>query len=352
MQGVNDMQREITKEERLLDSNGNIANPGFAKKLLWKYDRNDIKAPKIRIKEWDYYYIGTQDYGLCLTISDSGYVSCLSVSLLEFGENPVQYNDSEIGLLPLGKLNLPATSQQGDIHAVVGTADMTFENNGNIRHLYGTYDNFCNSKKCLVFDVFLEDFPEESMVIATPFDKDKHFYYNQKINCMRARGFCEFNGKKYVFGKDNQALGTLDWGRGVWTYDNTWYWGSGQMILDDGSRFGFNIGYGFGNTDAASENMLFYNGTSHKLQDITFNIPMEDGKYLYTKPWSFTSSDGRFEMSFKPVIDRQAPLDLKLICMIPHQVFGLISGKAILDDDTVIEVKDKMVFAERVHNKW
>ena len=68
------MQHEITKPQKLLDENGNIAEPGFAKKLLWQYSRADIKAPKIRIKEWDYYYIGTQDYGLCLTISDAGYV--------------------------------------------------------------------------------------------------------------------------------------------------------------------------------------------------------------------------------------------------------------------------------------
>ena len=36
--------------------------------------------------------------------------------------------------------------------------------------------------------VTLSDIPPESMVIATPFDKDKHFYFNQKINCMRAEG--------------------------------------------------------------------------------------------------------------------------------------------------------------------
>ena len=34
------------------------------------------------------------------------------------------------------------------------------------------------------------------MVIATPWLEDPHaFYYNQKINCMRARGKVEFDGK-------------------------------------------------------------------------------------------------------------------------------------------------------------
>ena len=345
-------QHEITAEQPLLDSKGNIAEPGFAKKLFWKYDRNDIKANKLRIKEWDYYYIGTQDYGLCLTVSDVGYVSSLSVSLLKFGDKPFQMNDSELGILPLGKVNMPSTSVSGDVSTKAGTLEITFNNDGVKRHLFGKYDNFCNSGKTLTFDVVLSDCPEESMVIATPFDKDAHFYYNQKINCMKAEGFVKFDDIDWQFNEENKALGTLDWGRGVWTYDNTWYWGSGQMVLDDGNVFGFNIGYGFGNTSAASENMLFYNGKSHKLDQVKFNIPMKNGDYDYMSPWTFTSNDGRFEMSFKPIIDRVAPIDLKVICMIPHQVFGLISGTATLDDGTVVEVKDKLVFAERVHNKW
>lgn len=48
---------------------------------------------------------------------------------------------------------------------------------------------------------------------------------------MRAEGWFSFDGKKYEFNSENGALATLDWGRGVWTYDNTWYWGSGQMIF-------------------------------------------------------------------------------------------------------------------------
>lgn len=346
------MQHEITKPQRLLDDTGNIAEPGFAKKLYWQYSRADIKAPAMRIKEWDYYYIGTQDYGICLTVSDAAYVSCVSASILRYGKKPKQMNDSEIGAFPMGKLHMPLSSKIGDVHAKVGTAEMTFENDGKSRHLFGTYANYCNTKKPLKFDIVLSDFPEESMVIATPFDKDKHFYYNQKINCMRADGWFSFDGKRYVFNSENEALATLDWGRGVWTYDNTWYWGSGQMILEDGSRFGFNIGYGFGNTSAASENMLFYNGTSHKLADVSFNIPKNGEEYLYMQPWTFTSSDGRFEMTFEPIVDRQAPLDIKLMCMLPHQVFGKMSGTAILDDGTKIEIKDKLVFAERVHNKW
>ncbi|MCI6771984.1 MAG: DUF2804 domain-containing protein [Oscillospiraceae bacterium] len=35
-----------------------------------------------------------------------------------------------------------------------------------------------------------------------------------------------------------------------------------------------------------------------------------------------------------------------------HQVFGRLTGKAVLDDGTVLEVKDLMCFAERVRMKY
>ena len=116
----------------------------------------------------------------------------------------------------------------------------------------------------------------------------------------------------------------------------------------NGKSFGFNIGYGFGDTSAASENMLFYDGKAHKLDDVTFHIPKDD----YMKPWNFTSSDGRFEMDFVPVLDRAARTSALIILTDQHQVFGRMSGRAVLDDGTVIEVKDLMCFAEDVHNRY
>ena len=70
------------------------------------------------------------------------------------------------------------------------------------------------------------------------------------------------------------------------------------------------------------------------------------------KPWTFTSSDGRFEMDFVPVLDRAARTAAVIIETDQHQVFGRMTGKAVLDDGTVIEVRDMMCFAEDVHNRY
>ena len=199
--------------------------------------------------------------------------------------------------------------------------------------------------------VTLSAAPEESMVIATPFDKPGHFYYNQKINCMRAEGWITL-GKRRIELTPDRFFGVLDWGRGVWTYHNTWYWGSASGELD-GVPFGWNIGYGFGNTAAASENVLFYDGRIHKLGTVEFHIPKDEkGRNAYLNVWNFTSDDNRFYMDFTPVLDRSALTSAIIIKSDQHQVFGRFTGRVTLDDGTVLPVRDFFGFAEKVENKW
>ena len=67
-------QHEITKAAPLLDASGNLTEPGWARSLLPVYCRSQIRAPKTRIKEWDYYCITDGHIGLALTIADNGYM--------------------------------------------------------------------------------------------------------------------------------------------------------------------------------------------------------------------------------------------------------------------------------------
>lgn len=104
----------------------------------------------------------------------------------------------------------------------------------------------------------------ESIVINIPFDqKPTQFYYNHKINCMRAGGRVRAGGKEYVF-DPTDSFGLLDWGRGVWPFHNEWFWSNGTGLVE-GEVFGFNLGCGFGNVGAATENTLFWRGAAHKL---------------------------------------------------------------------------------------
>ena len=337
---------EVTSVQKLLRVDGSLKEPGWSRQLVQIYSREDIKAPKFRIKEWDYYLVVSKECALAFTISDDGYVGLHSVSLITFGDTPWEHTETILQPFPMGKLHLPETSERGNTVYRDRRLNMEFAKEDGRRRIVCSFNNFLDGKT-FTCDLTLEQPPMDTMVIATPWKESrKAFYYNQKINCMRASGEAHFDGKTYVFDPGTD-FGTLDWGRGVWTYDNTWYWGSGNGVVD-GKPFGFNIGYGFGDTSAASENILFYDGVGHKLDDVTFHIP----KHSYLEPWKISSSDGRFEMDFTPVLDRAAKIDVKLITTDQHQVFGRMSGTAVLDDGTKLEIRDLLCFCEKVHNKY
>lgn len=335
---------KVTSSQRLLTKDGFLREPGYSTSLLQIYDRSDIKASKFRIKEWDYYLVLSDEFGLAFTISDDGYIGLQSLTFLDF-TIPKEHTQTILNAFPMGKLKMPSSSKEGDVTYEDKRLNMSFKLKDGKRYIKCDYKNFYqgNDFHC---DITLEEPFMDSMVIATPWKNKKAFYYNQKINCMRASGYATFKGKEYILNPDKD-FGTLDWGRGVWTYDNTWYWGSGNGIVS-GKRFGFNIGYGFGDTSAASENMLFYDGVAHKLDDVYFHVPCDD----YMKKWTFTSSDHRFEMEFIPLIDRFAKTSAIIIVTDQHQVFGHMSGKAILDDGTELVIKDLLCFVEVVHNRY
>ena len=333
----------------LLDKNGNLCEPGYATALLKTYDRGAIKAGRLRIKEWDYYLITNDRFGVALTIDDNSYMGLLSASVLDF-EARTETTVSPMFWLSLGKTGFPTSSTKGDVKKTLKNASGSFEHTEEGRRLRFTIERFRDGKPFACVILLTEE-PCDSMVIATPFAKRGHFYYNQKIIGMRARGFFSIGGERTELDPE-MTFGLLDWGRGVWTYKNTWYWSAAQGTVD-GHVFGFNLGYGFGDTTAASENMLFFDGHAHKLGRVDFGIPKKpDGSDDLLAPWHFTDDAGRFDLVFTPILDRASKTDVLVICSDQHQVFGRFSGKAILDDGTAIRIADMIGFAEKVFNKW
>ena len=236
---------EVTTSQMLLKEDGSLREPGWSKRLVQQYERSMIKAPKFRIKEWDYYLVLNEDFAGAFTLSDDGYIGLQSVSLLNFKEG-WEHTETILNPFPMGKFKLPNTSKEGDIIYKDKRLHMAFQIRNGKRRIRCYFKNFYQGKT-FSCDIWLEQPDMDTMVIATPFkEKKTAFYYNQKINCMPAFGKMKFDGKTYTFSKETD-FGTLDWGRGVWTYDNCWYWGSGNTRID-GVPFGFNIGYGFGDT--------------------------------------------------------------------------------------------------------
>ncbi len=344
-------QNQIIEPCNLLDDSGLLINPGYAVKPFWQYDRRKIKAGWYRIKEWDYYLILAPDkeYGIALTLSDLGYIGFIAVCWFDFKNRSFsQFNHTSI--LPMGRMKLPPGSDQGISAFENKKIKINIEVSGNQRVISFDVPAFVGNKmeKGLKGTLILYQDPAmDSMVIATSWKENpKAFYYNQKINCMPVEGVITVGEQNYEF-STKTSFGTLDWGRGNWTYKNRWYWGSASGFLN-GESFGWNLGYGFSDRSPASENMVFYKNKAHKLDEIVFHMDTEN----YVAPWKITSSDNRFEMEFEPIFDRASSTDIKVMKSIQHQVFGYFNGRVILDDGTVLQVKDFLGFNEDVLNWW
>lgn len=346
------MQKFISEHGNLLDKKGRLTSPGYSTVEAWDYERADIKASSFRIKEWDYYYFGNEHFGVALTIADNSYMGLISASLLDF-DSGFQATKSKILPLTFGKLALPPSADAGETSYQSRKLEMSFRVDEKVRHLRCHYHDFYEEQP-LILDVKLTDFPEDRMCIATPFDGNKKaFYYNQKITSMHAEGYVQMGEKSYTLGASPLDMGLLDWGRGVWTYKNTWYWSALNTVLKDGRKFSFNLGYGFGNTSAAGENMLFVDGKADKLEEVRFDIPKkEDGSWDYLSPWKITSPDGRVRLTFRPVLNRSATMKVLMLASDQNQVFGNFSGEILLSSGERVMLENAMGFAERVFNKW
>ncbi len=345
------VQKEITKVDNLLEANGHLKNVGYAKKMILKYNREDI-AKKGRIKEWDYYYVSDNHYALCLTISNLSYAAVLSASVIDFYEKK-HYDKTSIKFFPKNTKFMPTTSFEGSTVFETAKANFTFDVNGATRTLKGKFFNFFSDNglsRDLEFNITIDDVDPDSMVKATPFKRKHHFYYNQKKNCMPARGIFTFKGKNYVF-DESVTLATLDWGRGVLPYNTHWYWANIQTRVGD-TRIGLNLGRAFGSDEDACENMIFLNGVAHKLEDVKIYIGKKNLKRDYLNPWTFYTSDGRVELVFEPFLDRYDPFYALVLKFVPHQVFGRFSGQLTLDDGKKIKLENIIGFAERVENRW
>lgn len=329
----------------LLDSRGRLLQSGYALSQVKRYERNAICGKKFRIKEWDYYYFGDDERMIALTVADNSYMSLGSVSVLDFTR--LSYiTKSKMGLFPFGKLGMPSDIYSGDVEFNKSGVNIKFLHDGGKRRLSAKFSKF-DGKKDFECDIVLDEYDGDNITIATPFDKPQQFYYNTKVNCLNGRGWYSVGDDRYEF---VQGIGGLDWGRGVWPYKNTWFWSSLSANVD-GNDFGLNFGYGFGKP-SATENVALFNGKASKFGDVKFEIPYTSGVVDYLRPWKISDDDGRVDLMMYPLIDRKDKMNVGILCSDQHQVFGKFYGKVILDDGTIIQLNDKIGFAEKVFNKW
>lgn len=343
------MQNEITKNTKLLDSYGQLLNPGYCKRNLYEYNRENISTSIMRLKEWDFYQISDGKVMVQLNFFNISLASCITFAVVDL-KTGKKLDAMSVELFTPHKNRM---NKNGDVPNLFeysfGGTKIKFDVKETVRHLY--FEGRAKGKK-IKADFICYKLPgQESITMATPFQKQGHFFYTQKLNCLNTTGTLSIDNITYEFKKD-ETFTVLDWGRGVWTYSNMWYWANGSTLLN-GKPFGFELTWGFGDESNATETAIFYNGKCHKIGAVNVDKDPETGK-KWLENWHFTSDDGRLDLTMKPFYDyfTETSLPFFVLGIKSHQVHGLWSGNVILDDGTKLEIKDMYAFCEKVYNKW
>src|SRR6185369_8951620 len=180
-------QREITAPGSLLDTRGRLRQPGWARQP-WLDANLDVLSrwrAALRLKRWDYYGIWTPDLYVSATVSHVGYVGLVFCYVVD-RRSGAQADHTITRVFGRG-VALPRNSDSGDVHYRDGRTEMHFTLDDGGRHLRVDDPGF-DAGRGLHIDAVLACPPaHESVVVCTPMQGDC-FFYNRKINCMRATG--------------------------------------------------------------------------------------------------------------------------------------------------------------------
>lgn len=344
-------QHELTTPSPLLTPAGRLAQAGWARQPLLDCNLEAVRfypallrpLQRLRVKRWDYYGVTTPERFFSVTLADLGYAGQAFVYTVDFASG---HTHEETVTVPLSRgIQLPRNSTAGESRFANGQVRLAFQVEPEARRLHVHWPDFAGQPLSADLTLRLAA-GHESTVVVIPIPGNR-FYYNRKVNCLPAAGWLQIGDQRTEL-RPEACLGNLDWGRGVWQYRSFWVWASASGFLPDGRTIGLNLGYGFGDTSAATENTLTLAGRIHKLGQVDFSYDPAD----YRRPWRMTALDGRLDLTFTPFVERVARTNLLVITSQVHQMFGRYSGLVQTDDGESIRLDGLIGFAEEHHARW
>ncbi|MCC6621853.1 MAG: DUF2804 domain-containing protein [Deltaproteobacteria bacterium] len=343
---------EITEPTPVLDDAGEVVARGWARGPIMTYEREAVRPDLVdRVREWDFYAVHAPDVAIMITLAEirfaevgSFVMASVSVHDLVTGERHAQailLPDPD----PMPGTVLDLAPVAGGAYAVSdGSGTMTYAGSAATRVLelaFGTDARLMGGRLEL-------DAPAgESVALVTPWPQPGHFFYENKLLPMPARGFVTVGQRRWDL-PAGASWAAMDWVRAVVpeTIEWTWAYGMGEV---DGQRVGLNLGSVFGDESAGTPDAVIVDGRLHKLPASTWTTPEDPGA-----PWLFASDDGRVDLALTPTnaYRETQRLDLGFYVSELDKPYGAWSGRVTLEDGTELVVDGLIGAAERVHTVW
>lgn len=183
------------------------------------------------------------------------------------------------------------------------------------------------------------------MACVTPFPPDpRGFFYEVKDPELRPSGHARVGDLAVELKSDDFAV--LDWGRGVWPAKVFWRWAAGGGG-HAGRRISLNLGDGFGDDSAGTENAVFVDGVMHPVGRLRWRYNLEQPLWL----WHVESEDGRFAATLTPRVLEPVSLPLLIKSIRVCRVSGSYDGWLRTADGRV-DFRGLGGFAEHVNIRW
>ena len=219
-------QKEYTEETELLAEDGTLLAAGWARKNVFRYDRNRVRHV-MRRKEWDFYQITNGRLMLQVSFANISLGGYASVVLVDLKKGKTLVSDMAPFIGGKDRYALPAKGDvPNDIRFRVGKAVFeadTGEKRRSVRYQNGDLE--CDISVIIPAGL-------ENITTVLPFKgyPDRYFM-TTKQNCMPCEGYLRKGSEKWEFSPDDSFC-TLDWGRVCTPYALVWYWGKRFRMAD------------------------------------------------------------------------------------------------------------------------
>jgi hypothetical protein len=343
-------QEEITRTVPVLNAAGQSVNKGWARSALFVYNTDLVWASKLRMSAGDRYIVFSPTHTFVFEVFDGGTLGYTRIAIISLRDKR-QFQNIVTTAFPLGSFELPASSEDGSIKLRPQKSIFDFivlrnipdvNGSGPVRIIRIDMPAFSHHRS-LRGELVLQEPPHaQSIVTNTTWTGHKNRFAISRVSpWFIVEGVMQFESADIVFSRGN-GWGIYDWYRAVRPRADTHFWAA-ACGMQEGRLISFNAGYGSADSSLGTENAFFVDGRLHKLNQVTFQINPSD----WMSPWRFTSNDQRLEMTFTPQQEFTHQTAQFFFSRRFRQVFGIFSGKVILDDGTTLEFKNLNGIAER-----
>ena len=159
------MQNQIINKTKLLDDKGHLINKGYATKMNFIYNKENVKSFPLKLKEWNFYQFIKDTYSLQLTIGHVSYACSINATLIDL-KTGNRYEIGAFKLLKTPKLDLDPEGYSYNEYKDENLF-MSFEvfEDKRILIVKGKNEKYKNVEIRLDIE---NDINNEKMVIATP----------------------------------------------------------------------------------------------------------------------------------------------------------------------------------------